>query len=248
MSYDMLTRHYYAKWADVEPAIFDTEGISVVESAERETIQKGYSRPFDLYCLLTQKATVISHSRSLRNEVGEICRLCNELESISELVPALRSKFNREVGHSIKFVFTKTMDLDTSGAVRLNPENYDDYLEFFVAVHPNANTDWVEEYYLSMVEDKNCWGVYDGTRLASCTDAPDIPYMSDIIVEPGINTRPEYRQKGYAKRAVGAMITSLVENGKVPIWSCAAENEASNRLAQSVGYRKFADLITLSLS
>ncbi len=45
MNYHMYTRYYYARWAGVDPAVFDTGGIIVVESTERETTQKGYSRP-----------------------------------------------------------------------------------------------------------------------------------------------------------------------------------------------------------
>jgi RimJ/RimL family protein N-acetyltransferase len=87
------------------------------------------------------------------------------------------------------------------------------------------------------------WGVYDEHNLVSVTDAPGIPYMSDLIVEPGINTLA--RRKGYAKMACAALIKKLVKDGKVPIWSCGSRNIASAHLAETLGYKKLADVITV---
>ena len=83
--------------------------------------------------------------------------------------------------------------------------------------------------------------------MVSVTDAPGIPYMSDLIVEPGINTLQGYRRCGYGRIAAGAMVEYLLKNGKVPIWSCSAGNQASSRLAESIGYVRFADVLSMSM-
>ncbi|MBN1579482.1 MAG: GNAT family N-acetyltransferase, partial [Anaerolineae bacterium] len=59
---------------------------------------------------------------------------------------------------------------------------------------------------------------------------------------------PDYRQRGYATIVVGALLKHLLAVPKVPIWSCAAANIASQRLAESVGYAKFADVVALTCS
>jgi predicted GNAT family acetyltransferase len=73
-----------------------------------------------------------------------------------------------------------------------------------------------------------------------------MPYMEDKVHEIGINTLPEYRGKGYAKAATFACIKACIEKGKCPIWSCGINNVASEKLAYSVGFRKLADVLTIS--
>ena len=104
------------------------------------------------------------------------------------------------------------------------------------------------DYYYSVADRQYAYGIFRDHKLVSATDAPDIPYMSDLIVEPGINTLKGYRRRGYAKIAAGAMIEDLLDTGKIPIWSCGATNKASAALAQSLGYIKFADVLSLSIT
>ena len=81
----------------------------------------------------------------------------------------------------------------------------------------------------------------------SATDAPDIPCMRHLIVEPGINTIEQYRRQGLGRTAPGAMVRYLVESGKVPIWSCGAENQASAGLAESLGYVRLGHVLTATV-
>ena len=154
----------------------------------------------------------------------------------------------KNVSHSLKFRFSQLPDgLDTSPAVQLEPGQYGDYLQFFQTQHPDASPEgWLKDYYASLTDRGYTYGVYDGRRLVCATDAPDIPYMSDVIVEPGINTLAPYRRQGYAKAAVVAMLEHLLAIGKTPIWSCRATNRASAALAMGVGFVEFADVFTVS--
>ena len=70
--------------------------------------------------------------------------------------------------------------------------------------------------------------------------------MADVVVEPGINTLPGYRRRGYAQTVVGALLKQVLGDGKVPLWSCSASNVGSQRLAESLGYAQLADVITVS--
>ena len=71
--------------------------------------------------------------------------------------------------------------------------------------------------------------------------------MVDETQEIGVATRPECRRRGFALDACAAAAKRHVANGKCPIWSAAWDNFASHRLAERVGFEKFADAVMLSL-
>ena len=133
-------------------------------------------------------------------------------------------------------------------------DDYPDFLHFHQQQYPDANAaGWLESYFTAIADKGYVYGVYATSvsadqHLVSATDAPDVPYLRDHVVEPGINTLPAYRRRGYAKIVVGALLKHLLKTHKVPLWSCSSTNIASQKLAESLGYVKFADVITLTLS
>ena len=58
--------------------------------------------------------------------------------------------------------------------------------------------------------------------------------------ELGIDTLPEARRKGYALAATIVWTHMVLQEGLIPLYSAAAENTASLRLAAAAGYRIFA--------
>ena len=93
-----------------------------------------------------------------------------------------------------------------------------------------------------------CCGVFMDGLLVSCTDMPIMPYMQESIREIGINTLAAYRGRGCAKAACLQCIHEVLSRGKCPIWSAEAENTASLRLAESVGFVRLGDSYSISLS
>ena len=114
--------------------------------------------------------------------------------------------------------------------------------EPWIKIPSNIFTD----YFTHLVDRGNLYGVYAGGRLVSAADLPDVPHMADIVAEPGIATLAAYWRRGYAKAAAGALLKHLLAQGKTPLWSCAATNTASDRLARSVGFDKIADVIAVT--
>jgi predicted GNAT family acetyltransferase len=83
--------------------------------------------------------------------------------------------------------------------------------------------------------------------VVAATDAPFMPYMENEVQEIGINTLNEYRGKGYAKAVCIAAINSLLKQNICPLWSTMAGNIASERLAYSIGFKKYAEILTVSI-
>lgn len=247
-SFLLDTRRYYAEWTDADPRALSGPGTVAICSTKRDERQPGYSRVFQLYSIVTDDAVILSYAREISAAVPGLLKLFGDRQCLEQMPAAIGELVPGNVSHSLKFRFSQLPDgLDTSPAVQLEPGQYGDYLQFFQTQHPDASPEgWLKDYYASLTDRGYTYGVYDGRRLVCATDAPDIPYMSDVIVEPGINTLAPYRRRGYAKAAVVAMLEHLLAIGKTPIWSCRATNRASAALAMGVGFVEFADVFTVS--
>ena len=84
-------------------------------------------------------------------------------------------------------------------------------------------------------------------ELVSCTDAPAMPYMADCVQEIGINTRKEYKRRGYAKQACLCAIQEIIRQKKCPLWSTEYGNIASMRLAETLGFKRFGESYAVCL-
>ena len=74
--------------------------------------------------------------------------------------------------------------------------------------------------------------IEDGQMLA-CAFASGI---SKDYVDIGVETAEECRGKGYGKIVSAAMVKETLRRGKIPVWDCDTRNEASMKLACSVGF------------
>lgn len=61
-------------------------------------------------------------------------------------------------------------------------------------------------------------------------------FRFDRQLEIGVETRADYRKRGYAYHAARALVDQCLALGLEPIWSCRKENTGSYRLAQSLGF------------
>jgi RimJ/RimL family protein N-acetyltransferase len=59
----------------------------------------------------------------------------------------------------------------------------------------------------------------------------------ETSAEVWVRTLPEHRRRGYATQAVAAWFRSVAGRGLIPFYSHASQNDASRRLAQSLGLR-----------
>lgn len=56
-------------------------------------------------------------------------------------------------------------------------------------------------------------------------------------VDIGVETFDGFKGKGYGKIVVSAMIAKILKRGQIPVWEYNTTNEASMRLACSVGFK-----------
>ena len=248
LNYLSVTKRYYAEWLDVDPAVLDRPGVVAVPSPRREERQVGYSRAFELYCFVSGETSVISYHRRFEEREGDLVRLFANGGGLEETKAALTELLGVAARHVYRYRFVRLPEgLDTTRARQLTRDDYADFLAFHTAQFPSAHQEsWLPGYFNKVAEKGYVYGVYVDGRLVSATDVPDLPYMADVVVEPGINTLPGYRRRGYARAVVGALLKQWLKEGKVPLWSCNFANTGSQRLAEGLGYAKLADVITIS--
>lgn len=61
-------------------------------------------------------------------------------------------------------------------------------------------------------------------------------FRFDKQLEIGVETRADYRKRGYAYYAARALVDQCLALGLEPIWSCRKENTGSYQLAKSLGF------------
>ncbi len=72
----------------------------------------------------------------------------------------------------------------------------------------------------------------NGTIGASAT----LNWQSLHFAEIGVNTKADYRRRGWGRSVVSAMANYLLENNRTPLYVVAANNSASTQLAERVGF------------
>ena len=78
------------------------------------------------------------------------------------------------------------------------------------------------------------YAAMDGERVAAVAFSSAV--CSDEI-DIGVETDPDYRNRGLAAGVAGKMCEAVLALGKKPIWSCAAMNIASAKTAECIGFR-----------
>ena len=246
--YLSYARQYYSEWLDMDPTQFDKTGVVAIPSVKRDIRQAGYSKIFSLYCFMTENGVIVSYSPRLENRIPLLLKDLGANATPDTAKTSIEGIFRKQPSSSNKYFFTELPEnIDTSSARQLSREDFDKYRQFFYTQHNKVKQDdaWLNKYFRGIVDQGYCFAVLVDDKLVCVTDAPDIPYMTDIIVEPGINTLAGYRKKGFAKVAVGALIKYLLSMKKVPIWSCGSSNTASAHLAESLGYRELGVVVSL---
>ena len=245
------TLAYYSEWLGRSDILRQPSdgGTIFIYSEERNRIQTGYDRPIELLLWRDERRTVISYGDRCAGMIAGLADLTADdiIARLSEIPGARPSS-------GIKFVYGGA-DADsasgqngTASARLLTPEDYPLYENFFRSVNPGCSgLDWLRDYFSDIsARGFCCWVIADG-RLASCTDAPDMPYLADRVQELGVNTLEGYRRQGYACETARLCIGSILSSGRAPLWSCALGNTASCKTAEKLGFEPLGEYLSLTL-
>lgn len=90
----------------------------------------------------------------------------------------------------------------------------------------------------SEIRDRRVFAVLSGDHVVSYAT---VRAVSDWCGEVTVATEAAFRRQGMGKSVVTVATRSLLEEGRIAVYSCDALNQPSFRLAASLGYRKYAD-------
>lgn len=74
----------------------------------------------------------------------------------------------------------------------------------------------------------------DGQRITAAS--ANLNWQTNHFAEIAVNTRPEYRQKGYGRAVVRALASHLLQHGRVPVYAVNPQNAPSVQLARGLGF------------
>lgn len=195
MNFIEVTNRYYAKWLGAEVSLLKEKGVFFIESSECEERQKGYPSSFKIYVYVKRELVIISYSKKLKKKIEKLRSKVTIGLSVEELSYLIGSEFNCSISREIKFYYNQVSnEVTAKNVVKLSDTDYDSYLDFFKSQHLNVSVDgWLKDYFQGLCARKLACGVFDGEKLVSVTDGPDMPYMEGQAQEIGINTLSEYR-------------------------------------------------------
>ena len=246
LDFQAITRKYYAEWLDCDEQDFDG-GVRYVSSPKRDVKLPGYSNRFILSIFRLNNAVIVSYSSKIQEQINKMKTDFSTIESFnSQLSDYLNRSFLAKIDTGIKFIFEQHSPILINKLVTLEKRNFSLFLNFRLALG-QREWDGMRKDFEELSGRGYCIAKIIDGKAVSMTDPPTMPFMADIVQEMGISTLPYYRNKGYAKEVVSACISKIVSDGKCPLWSCAADNRASEQLAYSVGFKKFCDVYSVVL-
>ncbi|MBQ8495900.1 MAG: GNAT family N-acetyltransferase [Clostridia bacterium] len=229
---DTITNEFYSCFCGVNLSEAK-RGVSFVCSASRNDEVRGFGCKYSIYVLVKEGDCIVSYAPQYADFFEKL-----QGKSVDDILTVLEASFKIK---KMQLMILKQECIQDYGNARvLKKSDYPLYEKFFRLTSPKANpTGWLQEYFEEKVEKEYFVGYFLNDNLVSVCDAPDMPYMEDIIQHTGIVTLKNERRKGYAKRTAALAAHHLIQNGVCPQWECHVENTASIALAESIGYEKY---------
>ena len=143
---------------------------------------------------------------------------------------------------------TNIVELNTRVNFQFNPNKYHEFKatveDIDIQILPTSRMHYkdmtgtvVPSKFWNTYEDFNSLGV--GFSLVYKNQLAATSFSSCLIddaLELGIETRKEFRGRGFARQICATLIDYCIEHGYEPIWSCSLENRGSYHLALKLGF------------
>ena len=201
----------------------------------------------------TENAVFISCIPEWERELKDILTDAATHEAIPKMKEYIEKQKNGGVGeyHNLYGLEELNPLIDTSKAVLLGYDNYDQYWNFCKRTNPYlyeliGSDTRIVEIYNDMVNKEIHFCVIEDNEIVSLTNSEELPNKPDGIINLGINTLKEHRRKGNAAHACAAFIKHNVKQGLMPVWRCDIENSPSQLLAKKLGFRYLGNVFSVS--
>lgn len=229
---ESITKEYYSQFCGMNLTEAG-QGTYFICSAERDAELKGFGCKYTIHIFVNDSLCIVSYAPKQEAFMEQLKGYGKD-----EIILAVSRKFG--LTKRKLMIFEKETRTHFGNARILKAEDYPLYEAFFRAASPDADPDgWLYEYFMEKTDKEYFAGYFSDHKLLSVCDAPDMPYMEDIIQHTGVNTLKEERRKGYAACTAALAAHHLIEKGVCPQWECSAENTASIALAKSIGYKEY---------
>lgn len=231
---ESITKDYYSRFCCINLKKLKS-GIHFICSSERDESLKGFGCKYTIYVFANDDFCVVSYSPKHKDFIEQLQGYGKD-----EIILAVNRRFGLK---KTKLMMFEKETVTCYGNARiLKAEDYHLYEAYFRTASPEADPDgWLYEYFIEKTDKEYFVGYLLNNKLLSVCDAPDMPYMEDIIQHTGISTLKEEQRKGYAKCTAALATHHLIEKGVCPQWECDAENIASVELAKSIGYKEYGE-------
>jgi len=167
----------------------------------------------------------------------ELIRACEDQKNFLNIRKRERVQLQFELTHSSFPDISPSPDFYIA---KIDKNNFQSLSVFNLALESkfwNAEADFLDSGY------GFCAFTRDHLPASICYSASVVNGLAEIDVA----TLPEYRNKGLAKKAVGAFIRYSIEHDIVPNWDCFAENTASLKTAKSLHFIETTRYLFLSI-
>ena len=229
---ETITNEFYSRFCGTNISEA-ASGVTFVRSESRDEELRGLGCKYSIFVLVKDDVCVVSYAPRYEDFFKKLRGM-----SASDVLKEIEASFKIKKMQLMKFARERVNEF--GNARILKKSDYPLYEEFFRATSPKADpSGWLREYFEEKAEKEYFAGYLLDGRLVSVCDAPDMPYMEDVIQHTGIATLETERRKGYAKRTAALAAHHLIENGICPQWECHTGNIASIALAETVGYEKY---------
>ena len=243
---------YLEAWLNIPiTQIEQTKGIHLSSHKKRYSFPTGGLLYMPLCAFETSNSVFISCIPEWENELRELLANTKSPDAINAIINF--AKKNGLADEYRKFYGLETFEplIDTSSAVLLDSDHYDQYYEFHKKVFPNScelvdPNVWMPQEFDNMVRSKVHFCVFECDKIASATNSMCIPNAPRGLINLGIQTVEEHRRKGFATIVCAAFIKHHLQQGLLPMWQCDFDNFASQSLAEKLGFRYLGNVYFVS--
>ena len=171
---DTITNEFYSCFCgtDISEA---ASGVTFVCSESRNEELRGYGCKYSIYALVKNDVCIVSYAPRFADFFKKLQGM-----SASDVLKEIEASFKIKKMQLMKFAKERVHDF--GNARILKKSDYPLYEEFFRATSPKADpSGWLREYFEEKAEKEYFAGYLLDGRLVSVCDAPDMPYMEDVI-------------------------------------------------------------------